>query len=95
MKLSDYRGKVVALVVGAIAAAAGRKCEAAGNSKTAWRQSFAIIGMYCDDHPEDATSLAKQSGMTWPSFKDARDGPIATAWNVKAWPSISVLDAKG
>ena len=33
--------------------------------------------------------------MTWPSFKDDRNGPISTAWNVNSWPRLDVLDRKG
>lgn len=35
--------------------------------------------------------------MTWRSFWDggSKQGPIATAWQVRAWPTIYVIDAEG
>ncbi len=39
----------------------------------------------------------KKESITWRSWWDGggTDGPIAKAWNVKGWPTIYVLDAKG
>ena len=35
--------------------------------------------------------------MKWPSWWDQSDGdgPIATRWNVRAWPTIYILDHHG
>ena len=38
------------------------------------------------------------SDLTWRSFwcgERGTDGPIPTLWNVRGWPTIYVLDAKG
>jgi len=40
----------------------------------------------------------KEENITWRSFwngKKGTSGPISTAWNVKGWPTIYVIDAKG
>ena len=54
-----------------------------------------ILGVYCDDHPEDAKAIADKIGMNWPSFKNDRNGPISTAWNVNSWPRTDILDRQG
>jgi len=66
---------------------------------------FAILGIYCDEdlarakERDEALGDLKETlgtaGMTWPSFKDDRNGPISTAWNVNSWPRLDVLDRKG
>ena len=59
---------------------------------------FALIGVNSDT---DLTKLKKrmeEENITWRSFwngPDGTGGPISTAWNVRGWPTIYVLDHKG
>jgi hypothetical protein len=58
--------------------------------------SFALIGVNSD--PKEKVLAAMESeNITWPSFWDggSTGGPIASRWNVRAWPTIYVLDSKG
>jgi peroxiredoxin len=57
---------------------------------------FALIGINSDSR-ENAKAAVKRENITWRSFWDGGDtnGPIATAWNVRGWPTIYVLDHKG
>jgi len=57
---------------------------------------FALIGVNSDPK-ERARKAMKESNITWRSFWDGGNtrGPIATRWNVSAWPTIYVLDHKG
>lgn len=57
---------------------------------------FALLGINSD--PKDRLrQVMKKESITWRSWWDGGDtsGPIATAWNVKGWPTTYVLDAKG
>ncbi len=57
---------------------------------------FALIGVNSD--PIDKVkSVLERENITWRSFWDGGNfrGPIATAWNVRNWPVIYVLDHKG
>ena len=59
-------------------------------------QPFALIGVNSD--PKDKVIAARQrERITWRSFWDGGDtsGPIASAWNVTAWPVIYILDDQG
>lgn len=53
---------------------------------------FAFMGVYGDDDVTRAKADIEKYGITWPSFRDKRDGPISTNWNVRSWPNIWVLD---
>src|SRR4051812_8605271 len=57
---------------------------------------FALIGINSD--PKDhLKKVLKKENMTWRSWWDGGNtsGPIASQWNVSAWPTIYVLDEKG
>jgi peroxiredoxin len=93
MKLSDYRGKVVVLTFwwpGYIEAPEHRKLVERMTGKP-----FAFIGVYGDDDLTKAKVDVEKYGITWPSFRDKRNGPISTNWNVRGWPDVWVLDPQG
>jgi len=57
---------------------------------------FALVGINSDGGAEKCREILKREGISWRNVVDGdTDGPIATAWNVSAWPTIYVLDAKG
>jgi hypothetical protein len=57
---------------------------------------FALLGINSDPKTRLKTALKKEN-ITWRSWWDGGDtsGPIATKWNVHAWPTTYVLDHKG
>ena len=55
----------------------------------------ALLGIHADNNNEKARILAEKYEMTWPSFKDAREGPISKNYNINSWPTIYVLDRDG
>jgi peroxiredoxin len=57
---------------------------------------FALVGVNSDGDRAVLQKIMKENGITWRSAVDgSTQGPIATRWNVHAWPTIYVLDAKG
>ncbi|MGE0433048.1 MAG: TlpA family protein disulfide reductase [Planctomycetota bacterium] len=58
---------------------------------------FALVGVNSDDTPETVIEGNARERITWPNFFDGggTGGPIATAWNVRGWPTIYVIDHKG
>ncbi len=93
MKLSDYRGQVVVLYFWS-----GDDSEAQQYPKLIRRMAekpFAFIGVNGDDDLAKTKAAVEKYQVTWPCFSDGRGGPIHTAWNVKGWPTIFVLDTKG
>jgi RNA polymerase sigma factor (sigma-70 family) len=99
-KLSDSRGKVTVVVFWATWCAPCMRMVP-HEKKLVERlkdKPFALVGINGDDDREKASAAAKKAGMSWPSFWDAAErpeGPITKAWNVHAWPTVYVLDAKG
>ena len=58
---------------------------------------FALIGINSDHDKDELKRTMKKENMTWRSWWDggSTDGPIATQWNIRGWPTIYVLDHKG
>lgn len=59
-------------------------------------QPFALLGVNSDPRDRVREALEREN-ITWRSWWDGGDtsGPIATRWNVSAWPTIYVLDHNG
>jgi thiol-disulfide isomerase/thioredoxin len=100
LKLSDYRGKVVFL---SFWGSWCEPCMAAIPHERKLAESmagkpFALVGVNSDGNRLNAKRAVEKEKVTWRSFwsgTNGWDGPIPTAWNVKAWPTVYVLDSKG
>ena len=80
MKLSDYRSKVIVLIFWSgdfSESQSYRKLIAAMTGKP-----FALLGVNCDKDIARAQASVEKYQITWPSFRDGRDGPIASLWHV-------------
>jgi peroxiredoxin len=98
MKLSDYRGKVVVLTFWATWCPPCMEMVP-DERKLVERMTgkeFAMIGVNADTERSKVIAVVEKERINWPSFQDGgRTGPIATAWSVRGWPTIYVLDRKG
>lgn len=58
---------------------------------------FALIGVNSDADREKLKPILKREKITWRSFWNggSPNGSISQAWNVRAWPTLYVLDARG
>ena len=58
---------------------------------------FALLGINSDRDREALKEVMAKEEITWRSWWDGGStlGPIASQYNVSAWPTIFVLDAKG
>ncbi len=98
-KLSDYRGKVVALVFwgswcGPCMAMVPHERELVERLK---REPFALLGVDCEADKDTARRTMAREQMTWPSWFDGEPGkgPIATRYFITSYPSVFLIDAKG
>jgi thiol-disulfide isomerase/thioredoxin len=99
-KLSDYRGKVAvvnfwASWCGPCMAMVPHERELVERLKD---KPFVLVGVNGDETRDKAKEVMAKEKMTWPSFWNGpRDDEkaISRAWNVRGWPTVYVLDAKG
>ncbi len=59
---------------------------------------FALIGINSDVDKDELKKAMEKEHITWRSFwngPEGTGGPISTKWNVRGWPTIYVVDAKG
>jgi thiol-disulfide isomerase/thioredoxin len=99
LRLSDYRGKVVALVFW------GTWCKPCMEMVPHERdlydrlrgRPFALLGVNGAETRDSAARTAADRGMAWPSWHDGEDspGPIAAAYDVTGWPAVYVIDVGG
>ena len=54
-----------------------------------------LLGVNSDPDREATLKFIKEQELTWPSWWDGPQHPIATKWRVKALPTVFILDAKG
>jgi thiol-disulfide isomerase/thioredoxin len=99
LTLSDYRGKVVALVFwGTWCGPCMREIprEKALVERMKGRP-FAMLGVDNDADAGTASKVMKVQGVTWPNWHDGNPdaGPIAKLYHVRGYPTIYVIDAQG
>ncbi len=56
---------------------------------------FAIVGVNSDQTRELVKKAQETEKITWRSFYDGNQGPIADAYNIVGWPTVFILDHKG
>ena len=61
-------------------------------------EPFAIVGINSDPDLEKLKPVREKENISWRSFwngPEGTGGPIATAWNVRGWPTLYILDTEG
>jgi len=61
-------------------------------------EPFAIVGINSDKDLEKLKEVREKQNISWRSFwngPEGTGGPISSAWNVRGWPTLYVLDGKG
>jgi RNA polymerase sigma factor (sigma-70 family) len=99
LALSNYRGKVVALVFwatwcGPCVREIPREKALVERMKG---RPFAMLGVDVDAEAKTARSLMEAQGVTWPNWHDGEPGagPIAKLYHVRGYPTVYVIDAQG
>ena len=100
--LEDYRGNVVVLIF------SGEWCGPCREEYPYQRfmlehfkdDNVVLLGVNSDEDLEVVRTAKKEKGLAYRVWwdghtEDPTGGPIATAWQVHAWPDIYVLDEEG
>jgi thiol-disulfide isomerase/thioredoxin len=100
LALSDYRGKVVVLVFSGSWCGPCRALypHERGLVTRMEGKPFALIGVNSDKDRDKAKQHMADEKNDWRCFwngKEGPAGPIARLYNVRGWPTVFVLDAKG
>lgn len=59
---------------------------------------FVIVGVNSDKDREKLKPDLEKNGITWRSFwngPNGTGGPISSAWNVRGWPTLYLIDPQG
>lgn len=57
---------------------------------------FALLGINSDGPVEKVKEILAKEKITWrQAIDESTEGPLATQWHVRGWPTIYVIDAKG
>jgi thiol-disulfide isomerase/thioredoxin len=96
VKLSDYEGKVVVLDIwatwcGPCRAMIPHEREMVKKLKD---KPFAFISLSVDDEKAELEKFLKKEDMPWIHWWQG-DGGLPAAWNVRFFPTIYIIDAKG
>lgn len=97
LRLSDYRGKVVALVFWATwcGPCMANVPKERAMVKRLETKPFVLLGVNGDAARATARDRAKAEPMTWRSWWDGERGPIAVSWAISSWPTHYLIDPKG
>jgi thiol-disulfide isomerase/thioredoxin len=97
VKLSDLKGNVVVIDIwatwcGPCKAMIPHTRELVERMKD---KPLKVVSISFDDTKEELTKFLEKEKMPWVHWFNGADGPIGKAWNIKYFPTIYVIDAKG
>ena len=58
-------------------------------------QPFVLLGVNADPTREQLRQVEAKANLTWASWQDGRGGPIARAYEVRAFPTLILIDQSG
>jgi hypothetical protein len=57
---------------------------------------FALIGVNSDTDRAELKKVMEKEKITWRSFwNGGKRGPISRRWDLRGWPTLFLIDAKG
>ena len=97
VSLADYKGKVVVLDIwatwcGPCKAMIPHEREMVEKFKD---KPFALISISADDEKKELTDFIAKEPMPWVHWWEGPDASLIKTWNVRFFPTIYVIDAKG
>jgi RNA polymerase sigma factor (sigma-70 family) len=96
-RLADLEGKVVVLMFSAgwCGPCTAMYPELRELKKKFADKPFTVVTVMADPEVKTVRAAIEKGDITWPAVWDGQDGPIASRWNVNAYPTLYVLDRRG
>ena len=97
VKLSNYKGKVVLVDFWATwcGPCVGMIPHEKELVKKLEGRPFALIGVSADQSPADLAKFLAKENLPWANIFDGPGGKRTWEWNVEAFPTFYIIDAKG
>src|SRR4029077_1069369 len=97
VSLTDYLGKVVVLDIwatwcGPCKAMIPHEREMAARFKD---KPFALVSVSVDEEKKELQEFLEKEPMPWAHWWEGAEAPLVKQWNVRFFPTIYVIDAKG
>jgi thiol-disulfide isomerase/thioredoxin len=97
LRLSDFRGKVVAIVFWATwcGPCMSNIPKERDLVKRLENEPFVLLGVNADDDLSKAQMVVDNYHINWCSWRDGHaPGPIVSTWGISGWPTHYLLDTK-
>ena len=97
VKLSDHKGKVVVLDFWATwcGPCVGMIPHERDMVKKHEGKPFVFISVSADEKKEKLKEFLEKEKMPWTHWWNGQDGGVVKKWNVRAFPTMYIVDAKG
>ncbi|MCS7047304.1 MAG: TlpA family protein disulfide reductase, partial [Gemmataceae bacterium] len=99
LALADFRGKVVVVFFWGHWSPACRAYYAKLRELCQLHDGkpFAVLGINSDNDREAAKEILRTANLPWLNLWNggSKNGPLSTAYKVRAWPVIYVIDQRG
>ncbi len=56
---------------------------------------FALVSISADEEKKELEDFLAKESMPWTHWWEGADAPIVKQWNIRFFPTIYVIDAKG
>jgi RNA polymerase sigma factor (sigma-70 family) len=95
IRLSDFSGRVVVLYFWSGSDYRGSIDNHRALQETVPDKPVIFLGVNCDHEVDKAAERVRNLNLDGPVILDGQSGPLSTAWHIRGWPTVVVVDPAG